>query len=600
MSTFRTGLNANPGVSTDWRGLTVAKITDVDTPSSGPFEDRPVYSWIEQTFDPATGAFEDSPTPRKGTYTSATVFTNPLLDLNDAVLEIDSYVWIRLKGMVYGGPCYETASASGSPRVYWVKLTGSGAGIDGGTAWAGRIQDEDAGVVTDNGYIGADPDAPTYVMYRTLAEDASLGSPAIGDIVLAVPDKDTPGVWLFQPKRIQGLDCGGCGWLEDVPEDTCFKFKLEGGEGRCSCIPAEGFETSGSGVWVDALQGWISTQMKSACCGCGAAILEIDSEDCRNTTVTLKQFHVSCQGGSAAALYDLVMKFECSGINEETGQRFARFVGKGADACDGEVEPCANTFYLTVECYDCPEFVCGCCCTDYGPWSWYTINITGFGSATLNGAWVWEYADDPEQPCRWVASCEAGGNVTSVIEFIESGGTVASSVVRLTHGAYVYEIDRATWSCHGQNSFAYVSGGGTHPGVVTVNPVMVPDIIAPLPCSLPDSLEVEMVAADCPSMNFTVTVTRPIPGIDEWEYVDVGVLTVYVECNSFGQFVVGVDISCEAGTPPPEAYGASTGGDAPDSISFEPVFEATWTGVAITPVTSPTCCEGTATIILRE
>ena len=507
-STFRTGLNANPGVLTDWRSLFVAKITARTLATSGPLAGKYVYSWIEQSFDPATATSEDSPTPRKGTYTSATVFTNPLLDVNNSRLTVGTYVWARMKGIVYGKPAYETVH----PRV----------AMDG--------------------------------------DDA----------------------------------CSGCGWLEDLPTTTCFKFRMDGGEGRCACILFDEFATSGSGNWVNALNGFVATQMKDTCCGCGGVLLEIDDADCRNTTVTLHQFHVSCQTGSAAGLFNLVMKYDCSGINEETGNRFARFVGKGPDACDGDQEPCGNSFYLTVECFECPEEVCGCCCEDWSPWSWYQWDVVGFGDANLNGSWVWEYDDSTPNSCKWIAQC---GSYTSTIEYISSGG----GKVRLTHHTYVYEIARSSWSCNGANVMTYVSGGGTYPANLTLNPLQT---IAPgeTPCDLPDSLEVELVSANCPDMNAVVTATRAIPGTGPWEYGTPGSLVVSVECGSDGRFEVAVSIDCDDGSPPPIAFVAGTAPDAPDTASWNPL-ELTWNNVAITgtPTVAGCCDEGsTVTIIVRE
>ena len=484
----------------------------------------------------------------------------------------------------------------GLRKSHHVKLVGTGYGECGGTAWASRIQELNAsGAVVDGDYLGgSDASTPIYNLYPTKAEDGTVRTPVAGDIGIAIPDPNEVECWLFRPKRPLGFECGGCGWLEDLPEDTCFKFRMDGGDGRCSCIPSEGYSTSGSGNWVAALGGWVATQMKDSCCGCGGVLLEIDANDCTQTTVTLHQFHIKCDAGSGSGLFDLVMKYDCSGINELTGNRYARFVGKGASACDGDQEPCGNSFYLTVECFTCPEPVCGCCCEDWSPWSWYQWDVLGFGDDNLNGSWVWEYDDSTPNSCKWIATC---GDYTSTIEYISSGG----GKVRLTHHTYVYEIARSSWTCNGANVMAYVSGGGTRPANITLNPLQTvePGVT---PCDLPDSLEVELISAGCPDMNAVVTATRAIPGTGPWEYGTPGSLVVSVECGSDGRFEVAVSIECDDGSPPPIAFVAGTAPDAPDSAEWGPL-ELTWNNVPITgtPTVNGCCAEGsTVTIIVRE
>lgn len=489
---------------------------------------------------------------------------------------------------------YVAVSAS-DVAEYHVRLMSSGVGADGGVAWKSMIQKEDGtGNVIDDVVLGAGlPNE--YVLYMTKAENGAVGSPEEDDIVIALPDPHIANRWLGRPKAINGFECGGCGWLEDLPTKTCFKFRMNGGEGRCGCIPSEGFSGSGSGVFVDALTGWLATQMKNTCCGCGAAILYIDSEDCRNSTVTLKGFHVSCESGSGGGgVFDLVMKFECSGINPITGKRFARFVAKGTKACDGVQAACGNSFYLTVECYDCPEAVCGCCCTDYSPLTWYNLDILGFGDPYLNGAWLWKHDDsDPAHPCRWIATCRT---ITSTIEYLTSDG----GKVRLTHDSYIYELDRASFGCHGDNDMAYVSGGGTHPGIVTIRGGILNLAPGVYPCQLPDDLEVELISENCPALNDIVTVSRVTPGTDIWTYGEVGSLQVTVQCDVAGQFSVAATNICDA-DPVDITFGASSTGP-PDTAAFQPL-ELTWNGIVVsgTPTVEGCCAEGaTVTIIVRE
>lgn len=478
---FRTGINGSPGVTTDWRSLTVAKITDVNVPASGPLSGRKVYDWIEQSFDPATGDFQDSPTPRKGTYTDPTHFINPLLDLNDADLAIDSYVWCRLKGQVYGGNCYETASSTGS-RNYIVKLTGSGVGIEGGIAWAGKIQVENGtGSVVDNGYIGADPLTATYCMYKTKSYDGSPGTPEINDIVYATPDPDRPGVWDFIPKAVSGADCQDCCWFVDMATDACVTIQQLGGDGRCQSVPSGGAIDA---IYIPTLGGWMALEMGTLACGCGGTIfkptLQPDgpSGECTGS-IELKSYHVSCAGGSGsgsgAAILDGTMILSCCGRDEETGQPFAIFVGWGVGPCEDIVQTgCDNTLRIKVQCSDCPSAPCVCtecetCCDGTSPYGYYALMVN-FADQNKNGWWIWKA--DVGQNCVWTATCgEGSAAYVSTLEALpQSGG--AATIWRLTHQDSVYESDLIT-DCCDTILLDIVSGDG--PAQVQLQPIKLAD-----------------------------------------------------------------------------------------------------------------------------
>ena|ERR1019366_8449566 len=75
------------------------------------------YTWHEQTFDTATGLYEDSPTGRFGT---------GMVELNNNLVATPMYVWGRFKGIIAGLPVYEfdsgqplggSSSSSGSATV---------------------------------------------------------------------------------------------------------------------------------------------------------------------------------------------------------------------------------------------------------------------------------------------------------------------------------------------------------------------------------------------------------------------------------------------------------------------------------------------------
>jgi hypothetical protein len=102
-------LNSLPDTAQNYRGLFIAKITGVTTPSTGPLAGRPVYDWIEQIIDNVGGDVDANPA-RQATYISDLQFDGCLVDVNDAVIDVDQKVWARMKGRVAGQTIYETIS----------------------------------------------------------------------------------------------------------------------------------------------------------------------------------------------------------------------------------------------------------------------------------------------------------------------------------------------------------------------------------------------------------------------------------------------------------------------------------------------------------
>jgi hypothetical protein len=500
---------------------------------------------------------------------------------------------------------------NGSPDVlgYWRSLTvakiTSKRKVSGGPLtgqwvyeWTEQIFDSETGLSIDS----PNPRKGTYTnttVFENVIIDVNNTEFLVGQYVWCRLKGQVYGTTVYETAYLDagggggGGDslCGGCGWMADVPTTTCMKFRVLGGNGRCSCIVAEGFAEAGYGTYVTAFTGWLASNMKKTCCGCGGAIFRITGDT--TATLTYQDFHVSCQGGSAAGLFTLDLTLECCGIDPLTGKPFAQFRGWGPDACDGEVAPCDNTFVVIVECYDCPDPICDCCCTDYSPYSWYA-NVLSFASDTMNGFWVWEHVEG--EGCKWYAECYG---VESLLEYVPE-----ETLFRLTHGGFVYELAFASWSCHGSNSMNYVSGSGAHPAVITVKAGQDLGIGTESPCQLPDDLSVTVQSSECDVINVTVTVTRPLPGIDNWTYTNTGdgdrVTGVTVQCEN-GQWSVAVTAQCDA-DPTPIAFGADSSGAQPDTSHFIP-FELVWVDLPIsgTPTVEGCCTEGsTATITVTE
>lgn len=526
MGTLRTGINDSPGITTDWRSLTVAKITAVNYPTSGPFNGRPVYSWLEQTFNPATGAFADSPTPRKGSYTDATNFSNILLDLNDAALAVDSYVWCRLKGQVYGTTVYECDSG-GSGRSYIVKLTAQGAGIDGGTAWAGRIQEEVSGTITDNGYIGATHDTPTYVMYKTKSYDGSPGVPEVGDIVIAIPDPTRPGVWEFIPKMVAGADCEDCCWFVDMDLNSCVTIQQLGGDGRCASVPSSGEIDA---VYMADLEGWLALEMGTTACGCGGTIFkpilqDIPSGPC-DATISLRSYHISCAAGSGSGeeILDATMFLSCCGRDQETGQPFAIFVGWGVGPCEDVAKTgCDNTFRIKVQCAPCPDPPCVCtecqtCCEGSGPFGYYAL-LTLFTDQKQNGFWIWNAVLDED--CTWRATC-GEGSAAYISELTAVNQMDGTTLWTLDHAGSTYEADNIVDCCA---SLLLTKTGGDGPATVELQPITLngecPDCVFVWPETLTFTVtDIILTGGATIGLNigdeFTLSKLDPAPG-DPWD-----------------------------------------------------------------------------------
>lgn len=419
----------------------------------------------------------------------------------------------------------------GSARSYIVKLTGFSTGIDGGVAWAGIIQHEVSGSVVDNGYIGADPESPTYVLYKTLADDGSPGVPEIGDIVIAVPDPDRPGVWEFIPKIVAGADCQDCCWFVDMETSACVTIKQLGGNGRCggsNGVPAD----TGDGVaavYVPDLQGWLRLGMGTTACGCGWTVFkpvlqEIPSGEC-TATVALQSYHISCasgSGGSGEAILDATMILSCCGRDEETGQPFAIFVGWGVGPCaDTAKIGCDNTFRIRVMCADCPSPPCTCtecqnCCTGTSPFGYRSL-FTLFTDQRKNGGWIW--IADEGLDCVWRAICgEGSAAYTSTLEAIPQGGG-DPTLWRLTHQDSVYESDSIT-DCCDTLLLTKVSGDG--PATVELNPIKLDDECPPCEFTWPETLTftvTDIILTGGAAINLTIgaefplTKLTPGPGI---------------------------------------------------------------------------------------
>jgi hypothetical protein len=132
------------------------------------------------------------------------------------------------------------------------RLTGSGDGPDGETAWAGKAQKEDGtGTVVDGDDLG--PEANRNVIYMTKAADGSEGNPEVDDIVLAVPDPARDGVYIASPKPATSLnDCAKLAHVD--PEDTeCLTFSTGAGTGGCQEVEPQSTTATGdkdSGSWT--------------------------------------------------------------------------------------------------------------------------------------------------------------------------------------------------------------------------------------------------------------------------------------------------------------------------------------------------------------
>lgn len=572
------------------------------------YDDETGYGWKRLELQPP--AEEDNPSALIDPTVQAT--GDNAWSLDGSTVSVGSRVWLEPSP---DGVGYLIING-GANKSYYVKLTGFGAGIDGGTAWGGIIQHEDGGGVVNNGYIGADPSTQTFCMYRTLAEDGSAGNPEVGDVVVALPDPSMPGVWLFQPKRGTGPDeCGACGWISDLKVTSCLYVYMKGGFGRCSCITSDCFNCDQdpsvacqptSMVWVETLNGWLSTGMKDTCCGCGGALFQITDADAEEATLTMRAMHVSCEtsSGGSTELFSYVLKQECCGTNR-CGNRYMLFRGKGTQSCDGDEANCGNEYYVMVECAPCPPLDCSCCCIEESPPAFWqdfpSGTFIGGGNNLLNGMWIWKKDNsDPDQPCKWTADCAPSGK-NSVIEKV-------GTVFRLTHDTFVYELASADWTCSGQNTLNYVSGGsGTTPPVVVIEPILPLDFETetpdPLACTPPDTITVEIVSADCPVLNIVQAITRIGPSSNIWQWLNPDpdgdrVTAIVLTCDN-GEWSFSATAVCE-GEPSPWEINSP---GRPDTSEFDP-FELVWDSIDITglePSPTPDCCNvGVAMVTITE
>lgn len=88
----------------DYRAIFLAKVTEQDTDGDG----NPVHSWIEQVPGISQGEVRDASPARSGTLNA--------YEVNLAAVEVDTYVWIRLRGVQGGREVYEF-SVGGTPAT---------------------------------------------------------------------------------------------------------------------------------------------------------------------------------------------------------------------------------------------------------------------------------------------------------------------------------------------------------------------------------------------------------------------------------------------------------------------------------------------------
>lgn len=503
---------------------------------------------------------------------------------------------------------YTNLPAGGSSVAsYNVRLTGSGVGIDGGIAWKGFWQKEDGmGNEVDGLMVGSDcntgsgsGDINPYVIYMTKAADGFPGNPEVNDIVVALPDPLIACRWGAIPKRNTGHDsCGTCAWLLNVPQTTCFKIRMRGGEGSCDCVPNDSYDAAGSAMYAGEFTGWIATKMKDTCCGCGGGIFRITDPNNFDATLELRHVHVSCAGGSGSGsggghIYSMTLKKAGCCTSEKTGKHMIEFAGYDAQACDDTEAPCANNFYVTVECDDCPPPICDCCCLEESPPAWYFDNPEGsFATTQKDGLWVLTH-DDVLGGCNWNGSCNG---ITANLTY-DSG----ASVMRVTFDGSVYESDIAGWNCGSNNSMTKISGDGL--ATLALIPIIKPQEGIVQPCDLPDTLTMSVQSAACPLFNTTQTVTRV--STTRWEWTQVvaphtdGMLLLSIECIG-RQWQAGASGQCGRTDPDPDlTYGAITS-TVPVPQHFGPL-ELGWSGQSITgthPSPVPDCCDTVNDLII--
>lgn len=486
-----------------------------------------------------------------------------------------------------------TGSGGNGPIV---RLTGSGTGVDGGTAWKGFIRKEVAGVMVDDVEIG--PVSNPYVIYMDRAADGSVGVPEINDRVIAVPDPLRAGRWGAIPKKVSQYECGDCGWLVGIGIEKCLSFRSLGGENQCSCIPAE---TEGlpqwSAKWDTDLSGWVRYGMMTTCCGCGLAILRL-TPGSTLATLSILGVHVTCAGGSGPlsghAIVDIPLERECCGI-DQPGKRFAIYLGYGPDPCSGAVAGCYNAFRVLVRCdEDCQAGPCDVCCSSnsapYG-WKFGPLAAGVFDDNTYDGYWTMYVK--PGFQGVWEGACgpPSGSGKTATLEYLP-----ASNKYRLTIGTAIYEKNASDWTCCGSNSLGYVSGyAGTHPSAIVVNPIGGNESCGV--CVYPSTLVVSISDASCPYLDGkNYTVTRVGTSMVWTLHVGSPSLDVTVSCVD-GRWHVGITTECtgDAGTV---AISLTTTGIPPD-VRTNPPFYLQFNAATVSSVLGgSSCCAASSTALV--
>jgi hypothetical protein len=323
---------------------------------------------------------------------------------------------------------------------------------------------------------------------------------AVGTPVWMEPSPDGAG-YLF-------VDAGGSGggggvssscnsdtWLKHVAQAGCWTIYRQGGSGRCSgwavddptAVDADGFPTAGITAMLWGSYQWLglvgntadgspASGMIQTPCGCGSVNLTIvpGAASGARATLTLGGVHVSCAGGGSGSsgggggVYTEVLTDYC--IVSVGGKPAVLFTGYSADSCDGEDEPCDNTFKILAVCNtECPPFpACGCAGLDGSPApiALASFGFAGFADDALNGDWVWNRTGDPATSCTWEALICGPSSITYDPSFEFAGGGDPAPAWVLTHGGSVYAVAApAPWPW----TMAKQSGDG--PDTLTVGTV---------------------------------------------------------------------------------------------------------------------------------
>lgn len=590
------GINNTTDAAQNYRGLLLAKVTAVNTPLTGPLKDRPVNDWIEQSFDPATGLAQDAAMPRIGKYTSPTVFPGCLIDANDASIPINSFAWIRMKGLVAGNLVYESI-AGASANAQNVRLVASGIGPDDGLAWRGYPQIEVDGVEVDAPDQLGPNGTNYYVMYPTKAADGSVGFPQSGDIIVAIPDKVKANIWGFIPKKpsVSQADCSTCGWLSDIPTTTCWRLFRRGGSGRCACFPYDADSLNGGlDMFYDGAN-WTGDGMFGTCCGCGGVTFNISGD---SATLSLSDVHVSCassgsgSGSGSHNIFSGTYDSDCCGTITDPksplfGRKFVHFTLKGPDVCSGDQGPCDNTANVIVICgFPCPSTSCDCLACDTSNPIVFEADISGFSDNNYNGKWV--YSQNPGDGCTFAATC---GSVISTLTFTD--GTPGTW--NLDHGGNLYHANRVGTEC--ETGFALNKDSGSGPSAITLLPKH--GLTTAVCCSgidlstLPDSFDVHLgTLTSCFMSGASETVTKISD--TEWQWVNPDtttiprIISVEVICTD-GQFFMGWTGCC--GDPicaNTNTFVEFTG--KPDNIIKSPLFIIWSDGIVRNSPIHAGCC----------